>query len=279
MIAYRPLDVPPDLRPYVRRIVHADHEAPITAEVRPAPTGYSYIGWVYRGTVGAKDATPPNAKLQDGPHVAGQITSDDITVRYDGRLGHLLAECTATGLTELTGIAGADCVNQASSLRHLAPFAALDAPYIDPPAQRFVAALSGQAAAPFSVPGWIKEAATLIEQAGGQIKITDLAGSLAVSQRQLERGFKNVVGLSPKFFARVQQLNLAFTAMQQDDTATLAALAVEAGFYDQAHFNNAMRAFLGTSPLAYLRSPDDLFSTFLGRSDAFRALVQKQAAP
>lgn len=268
---YRDIPVPASLQQHIRRILHADHDTDIADEVRAAPTGYSYLGWVYHGRVEAQIDDRTTNGFHNGFHIAGQIAGADITVRYEGKLGHILAECTPTGLTELTGIDGETACNDVISLDDHPLFQDMDAAATKP-GDVFVDRLDHLARDPHAVPDYVKEAAARIEAAGGRIPISEIAASLPVSQRQLERAFARVVGLTPKYFGQVQQLNAAFFAMQSNDAGFMADLALQAGFYDQAHFGNAMRQFLGVAPGAYLKNPDYLLSKFLGKSPEFRKL-------
>lgn len=275
---YRDVPVPKQLRHVVRRILHADHSDEIADDVRPAPTGYSYLGWVYRGQVHAQIDGQGTDDFHDGFHIAGQIAGAEISVRYTGPVGHILAECTATGLTELTGIAGRTARNTILPLSETQLFA--DVNVSDGQHQTaFVDNLSMLAEDPHAVPAYVREAARRIEATGGRAPISEIAADLPVGQRQLERTFVRIVGVTPKYFGQVQQLNAAFCAMQMNDTAFMADLALQAGFYDQAHFTNAMRQFIGVAPAAYLKNPHYLLGTFLGHSPEFRALFNAEAPP
>ena len=62
--------------------------------------------------------------------------------------------------------------------------------------------------------------------------------------------FRRIVGASPKQYASIVQLREAV-----DDRAnqpSYADVALEAGFYDQAHFNRRFRAATGRSPTQLL---------------------------
>jgi AraC-like DNA-binding protein len=49
----------------------------------------------------------------------------------------------------------------------------------------------------------------------------------------------------------------------------LAQIAQEAGFYDQAHLNRAMRRFFREGPRAFLRSDHPAYRSFLAASRRF----------
>ncbi len=78
------------------------------------------------------------------------------------------------------------------------------------------------------------------------------------SDRQQRRRFQDLVGLSPKRLQRIQRLQFAMTQVGKRD---LAAVALEAGYFDQPHFTREFREFTGQSPSQYLREPH-AFSDF-----------------
>lgn len=86
----------------------------------------------------------------------------------------------------------------------------------------------------------------------GQLPIPQLADELAVSQRQLERLFQLQVGMTPKQYARLVRVETARLALKQHIESTT-RLAVDLGFYDQAHFIREFRSVVGMTPTAYIK--------------------------
>lgn len=86
----------------------------------------------------------------------------------------------------------------------------------------------------------------------GRAPISQLAEELGAGQRQLERRFRHWLGLSPKQFSRLQRV-AASRALVKAAPATpdLAGLALDAGYYDQAHFQREFRQVVGLTPLQY----------------------------
>jgi AraC-like DNA-binding protein len=74
-----------------------------------------------------------------------------------------------------------------------------------------------------------------------------LADMLGVSERQLRRRFTAAIGYGPKTFARVVRLR-RFVAAARDRRATLAELALEAGYADQPHLTRECRELAGCTP-------------------------------
>jgi AraC-like DNA-binding protein len=92
-----------------------------------------------------------------------------------------------------------------------------------------------------------------------------LARTLGISLRQLERRFRNAVGLGPKHFARMRRFQRVFQAIEQQRPGWAGAAAA-CGYYDQAHLVRDFREFAGQAPSVLLAGAD-LARHFLRRPD------------
>lgn len=101
----------------------------------------------------------------------------------------------------------------------------------------------------------VSEALRAINAAPGAVRIAALARSLGLSQDAFEKRFQRVVGASPKAFASIVHFRRALEAYPRL-RASLTELALEAGFYDQSHFNRRFRAVAGAPPGRVLGSDD-----------------------
>lgn len=91
--------------------------------------------------------------------------------------------------------------------------------------------------------------------AAGRLKhasVSAVAVELGVSERHLRRVFREIVGLSPKEFARLTRFQRALRAARRDERANWASIATFAGYYDQAHLIAEFRAIAGATPRAFL---------------------------
>ena len=89
----------------------------------------------------------------------------------------------------------------------------------------------------------------LLESDGSQ-PVGELAGELGWSRRHLTARVRDELGMPPKAIARILRFERAVERLRLGDD--LATLALDAGYYDQAHFNRDFRAFAGTTPTEYL---------------------------
>lgn len=75
----------------------------------------------------------------------------------------------------------------------------------------------------------------------------DWAALTGIAPQSVSRGFQRVYGVSPKRY-RLEQRTLRAIRRLDDWRGTLAALAAETGFADQAHLCRAVAALTGSSP-------------------------------
>lgn len=85
----------------------------------------------------------------------------------------------------------------------------------------------------------------------GLIRVDQVARSVGISERTLQRRFRREVGIGPKWVLSRFRLQEAALALEQDPDVDLGRLAPELGFYDQAHLTNTFVEMLGETPAAY----------------------------
>ena len=87
----------------------------------------------------------------------------------------------------------------------------------------------------------------------GAAPVGSLAEELGWSRRHLAARFREELGMPPKAVARILRFERAVARLRAGDD--LADLALDSGYYDQAHFNRDFRAFAGATPTAYRQPP------------------------
>jgi AraC-like DNA-binding protein len=90
----------------------------------------------------------------------------------------------------------------------------------------------------------------LVESSGGQLSVEALASQVHVSNRTLERIFKENVGIPPKEFLRIVRFQEVLKRLRQtgDDEESLLRIAYELGYYDHAHLTNEFKKYAGILP-------------------------------
>jgi AraC-like DNA-binding protein len=83
------------------------------------------------------------------------------------------------------------------------------------------------------------------------LAVEALADEQHVSRRQLERDFEHWVGTSPRHLARVARVQAVSRRAQSG--ASLADIAADVGFADQAHMSRVVRQLTGLTPRGFVR--------------------------
>jgi AraC-like DNA-binding protein len=99
-----------------------------------------------------------------------------------------------------------------------------------------------------SAPGVVQKVSAHIVDQSGQVRMDDLAFDAGMSARQLRRLFLDQMGLTPKHFCRVIRFRHSLSHLRGAKRGDWAGVALECGYYDQAHFINDFREFSGYTP-------------------------------
>ena len=93
-----------------------------------------------------------------------------------------------------------------------------------------------------------------ILRAKGNLSIAALAPALGVTRQHLARAFAVHVGVPPKMFARVARVRRVLAKARVATHLDWSALALDAGFYDQAHLSGEIRELTGRTPTEWASS-------------------------
>jgi AraC-like DNA-binding protein len=93
-----------------------------------------------------------------------------------------------------------------------------------------------------------------------------LASATGRSPRSIERYFAAEVGIGAKALGRVIRMQRALALTQMNPRASWSRIALDAGFYDQPHFNREFRELVGVAPSEYGLAADSLTQTFIDPS-------------
>ena len=95
----------------------------------------------------------------------------------------------------------------------------------------------------------LKKSIQVIEKFNGNLKIKDLANDFFLSDKQFNRRFKEFSGFNPKMYARIVRIESAIKSFPE--FSSLSELALNAGYYDQAHFIRDFKSLTGFNPLEF----------------------------
>lgn len=101
-----------------------------------------------------------------------------------------------------------------------------------------------------------------VRASGGRTSIDALARETGLSTRQLERRFRQRVGLGPKTFARLARFQRALALVRRSGSS-LAAIAARSGYFDQAHMVRDFRQFAHESPSRFRAAEHELTAHFV----------------
>jgi AraC-like DNA-binding protein len=214
------------------------------------------------GTPGAVDGAAP-AALVVGAHAApvivrlrGAMDGLSVTLRHGAALalfGVPAGEIEGTTVP-LDALWGGEA---ARLLEHLSS-ATDDASRL----RALRAALQRRLRAQDAVPSQLVDyAASLMRDCDGQRSVRDVAAAVGIGERRLQQLFHAQVGLSPRTFGRLLRLHAMLrTLRQQPERSPWAHLAIDAGYYDQAHLANEFHALCGMTPGEFVRRSVSLSS-------------------
>jgi AraC-like DNA-binding protein len=104
----------------------------------------------------------------------------------------------------------------------------------------------------------IHYALTQLIESRGNVSLKELQESLRLSERSLERKFKEHVGISPKLFSRICRFQASLDQLRTNNYSKFSDVAFENEYADQSHFIRAFKEFAGFSPYQYQRQSNEI---------------------
>jgi AraC-like DNA-binding protein len=92
----------------------------------------------------------------------------------------------------------------------------------------------------------------------GRSSVRETASRIGMSERRLSEIFSEEVGMPPKLYARLQRFQRAMKLANAE--ADWSDVALDSGYYDQAHLIRDFVQFCGLTPAAWLRHRDALLA-------------------
>jgi AraC-like DNA-binding protein len=88
-------------------------------------------------------------------------------------------------------------------------------------------------------------------------RIAEISCKTGFSSRRFIELFKHHVGMTPKLFCRVRRFQQALQRITSGHPVNWSGIALDGGYFDQAHFIHDFRAFSGINPSKYLADYKD----------------------
>jgi AraC-like DNA-binding protein len=203
--------------------------------------------------------------FEGGDEIAARVagaTTQPVLLELRGRLQGLSVALRPGAVAAVLGVPAAELAGRDVAMEDMPrPWAAAlaarlrDAPDDATRASVLASALRRQLAASEGTHAAARQAAyaaRIIEASGGCRGVREVAEAAGMGERRLQQVFREHVGLSPRAYARLARLHACLRALRHAHPPRWAELAVEAGFYDQAHLANEFRALCGLSPTEFL---------------------------
>jgi AraC-like DNA-binding protein len=102
--------------------------------------------------------------------------------------------------------------------------------------------------------GLAEEVVAAIAADRGLVRVGELAGTLGISSRRLQRLFAEYVGAGPKRVIRRYRMHEALARTASGAPVSWGQLATDLGYSDQAHFVRDFTTSVGVPPTAYIRT-------------------------
>jgi len=250
----------PPLRPHVREYVGWREFADPVIHRRELPTELVPVIINFGGPIRIFDQAQPQRWTDHGSFATGAYDSH-VIVGSAGATGGLQINFTILGarlffgrpLNDMTNLAAplADLLGVSANafcerLREAATWEERFAI-----ADREIARRMAANGAPAAAVTW---AWNQLRSTAGRVPIGLLVDEIGWSQKHFISRFRHELGLAPKTLGRVLRFARAVDLLKAGRAQRFADLAVDCGYYDQAHFTRDVRQFAGVSPRALVAS-------------------------
>ncbi len=84
------------------------------------------------------------------------------------------------------------------------------------------------------------------------LTIAGVTDQIGLSAKRFIQLFRDQTGFTPKIFCRIRRFQQALERMEGQESIAWTKVALDCGYFDQAHFIHDFRAFSGINPTAYL---------------------------
>ncbi len=99
---------------------------------------------------------------------------------------------------------------------------------------------------------YVGRAAELMREPG-VTNIKEISNEVCISERQLERKFREIIGIGPKHYLRLTRINRVLKILEHGRSLNLTSVAYHCGYFDQAHFIKDFKKITGKNPALFFK--------------------------
>jgi AraC-like DNA-binding protein len=212
---------------------------------------------------------PVDIAAMPGNHPGGSfdafvsgLHSSQATITHDGTQKGVQMSLTPLGARALFGLPAGELAGEVAPLDELVGRVATELAdrMVDAPSwcERFevidevLARLVNQQDQTREPPAEVTEAWRRLTATDGRLEVGALARDLGWSRRHLGERFRLETGLTPKVAARVMRFERSRRWIEREPARSLAAVAAECGYFDQAHMARDWNDIAGCSPTVWM---------------------------
>jgi AraC-like DNA-binding protein len=254
---------PPALRPYVHRYVGFVERTPEPLRRRELPSGDVHLIITFGPHWDLPDPDAPDERAERHTSFVAGLSDRHAYSEHQGFAEGMEVQFTPLGARAFLGVPGCELAHVVAPLDAVVGRSAdaLVGRLVEAPAwrERFAlldAAITARVAEMAPPPREVVWAWRRLAETSGALPVGALADELGWSRKRLIGRFREHVGVTPKLYARLLRFQAAVDVLRADgaEQLSLASVALDCGYYDQAHLNRDFRAFADTSPTDFLAS-------------------------
>lgn len=264
-------DLPQELKQHILSVLHGSSEKAIKTTSPVLPIGFPLLIYVY-AEIPTLLVDEKTVKPEHRLNVAGQVYKTDGQMSIDGIFGQVGFILHPASTYYLFHKPGSYFLNRWCPFLEASPqnlnFAIENLSECKTPLQNIDILISiFQELAKNRLPAieWLDSSITEINNRNGMVSLAELSEKSGISTGYFRKKFKEIVGISPKYFCKVIQLNSIFDIIKTNQTEKLHRMALDCGYFDQAHFINDFKRFIGISPEKFLKGKHAFVKSYLGR--------------
>lgn len=96
-----------------------------------------------------------------------------------------------------------------------------------------------------------------LKNRNGSLPVAEIRDKVGYSHRRFSELFKQLVGISPKQYARICRFQHTLGKIRAIKVPDWSTVAINSGYYDQPHFIHEFKSFSGLSPTEYYHNQSD----------------------